>query len=163
VRALEQLGSPRLAQVGGAFPICPSADWAGTHGPPPPENYATGWAQPFICHNFIGQAMVGSLPAASLKKVWLSPASKTIDEPARLFKGFPSTLIIAGAAELTLLPMRTLRDRIIAGSGQAVVTYREYEDSTHDFIAFDWCEPQRSQALEDFGKWLVGIYQVGSL
>ncbi|KAI0030177.1 Alpha/Beta hydrolase protein [Vararia minispora EC-137] len=158
VRALALLSDARLPQLGGALLISPTADWAGTHGPPPKESYTTDWVQPFISRDFIPRALVGTLPPATLAGVWLSPASRELrdeDAPA-LFRDFPRTLIVAGAAELTVVPMRTLRDRIAAGGGAETVAYREYDDMTHDFIAFDWCEPQRSEALGDFGRWLEG-------
>jgi acetyl esterase/lipase len=160
LRALAQMQSPHLPQLGGAFFISPTPDRAGTHGPPPRANYASDWLQPFLGHDLVQRVLIGALPKAALTDVWLSPASKTIRDPARFFGGFPATLIAAGAAELLILPMRTLRDRIEEGSGKGSVTYREYEDAMHDWVAFEWCEPQRSQALDDFGKWLEGLYHV---
>ncbi|KAI0312155.1 hypothetical protein OF83DRAFT_1067674 [Amylostereum chailletii] len=73
---------------------------------------------------------------------------------------FPPTCIVAGGAEQTLDAMITFRGRLLSGSGQTCVTYLEYADAIHDFLAFEWHGPERSQALKDVGAWLGSISSV---
>jgi acetyl esterase/lipase len=164
VRALVQLRSPRLPQVGSVLLICPMADVARSQGAPPRENAASGWVTAFENnHEYLTRALLGALPTSELGEAWISPGATTVRDAAGKFKGFPRTLILAGEAELLVPGMRALRGHIAEGSGEASVVYREYADSTHDFVAFDWCEPQRSEALADFGEWLDGSCSAGKV
>ena len=79
------------------------------------------------------------------------------------FIGFPRTFIIAGGAEVLLDQIKTLYQRMVKdlGSGNGVgenggkVRYLEAPDAIHDFIAFEWHEPERSSALKEIADWVA--------
>jgi len=37
------------------------------------------------------------------------------------------------------------------------VIYYEAKDAIHDFIGFPWQEPQRTNTLEEIGKWMSNL------
>ena len=79
------------------------------------------------------------------------------------FIGFPRTFIIAGGAEIPLDQIKTLHRRMVKdlGSGNGVeenegkVRYLEAPDAIHDFIVFEWHEPERSSALKEIADWIA--------
>ncbi len=79
------------------------------------------------------------------------------------FIGFPRTFIISGGAEKLLDQIETLHQRIVKdlGSGDGVgenegkVRYLEAPDAIHDFIAFEWHEPERSSTLKEIANWIA--------
>ncbi|PFH51558.1 hypothetical protein AMATHDRAFT_142257 [Amanita thiersii Skay4041] len=93
---------------------------------------------------------------------YISPASKHPSLEVH-FKGFPRTFIVSGGAELILDQIRTLKSRMIAdlGEGDGVledegkVRYLEAPDSVHDYIVFEWHEPERSDTLKEIAKWIA--------
>lgn len=83
---------------------------------------------------------------------YISPASKHTDMKVS-FKGFPKTMIIAGEAETLFDQIVTLRDRMAKDLGETV-TYYQGQDAIHDYVAFEFFEPQRSDTLQAVAKWL---------
>jgi len=79
------------------------------------------------------------------------------------FIGFPRTFIISGGAEKLLDQIETLHQRMVKdlGSGDGVgenegkVRYLEAPDGIHDFIAFEWHEPERSSTLKEIANWIA--------
>ena len=71
---------------------------------------------------------------------------------------------VGGGAEQLLDTQQTFRDRLrrdAARDGRdpgAWVTYHEYADAMHEFAMFDWHEPERSEAMRDFGVWIKGLF-----
>ncbi|KAF7433597.1 hypothetical protein PC9H_005558 [Pleurotus ostreatus] len=62
---------------------------------------------------------------------WTSPASLRLDHPKGLFVGLSPSLILAGAAEMSLDSMKkTLADRMRADMGTDLVTYVETANAT---------------------------------
>jgi len=103
---------------------------------------------------------VHGLSAASTNP-YVSPAS--LDPSFEIsFKGFPRTFIIGGGAELLLDCIRTLKERMIKdlGEGDGVkegdgkVRYYEAPDAVHDYLCFQWSEPERSQTFQAINAWL---------
>jgi acetyl esterase/lipase len=81
---------------------------------------------------------------------WISPASLAIT-PAVSFEGFPRTFINAGGAEVLLDEIKTLNLRMKENGVD--VTYYEAPDGFHDYIGWDWFEPERSDTLKRISKW----------
>ncbi len=79
------------------------------------------------------------------------------------FIGFPRTFIIAGGAEILLDQIKSLHQRMVKdlGSGNGVgenegkVRYLEAPDAVHDFIMFEWHEPERSSTLKEIADWIA--------
>jgi acetyl esterase/lipase len=102
-------------------------------------------------------AYAGNLGPSSLRaNAYISPASPEIAEVN--FKGFPRACIVSGDAEVGLDAIRVLKDRMVAdlgkgGRGGDGVVYHEFVDAFHDFVGFEWFEPQRTQALKEVAAW----------
>ncbi|KAF9465001.1 Alpha/Beta hydrolase protein [Collybia nuda] len=98
---------------------------------------------------FLGPLGIG---AASHNK-YISPASlhpsMTVD-----FKGFPRTFIVAGGAEVLLDQIRTFRERMAKDLDDKHLKYVEAEDGIHDYLVFEWHEPERTDTLKQIGKWV---------
>ncbi|KAF8630640.1 hypothetical protein AX15_002791 [Amanita polypyramis BW_CC] len=99
---------------------------------------------------------------ASETNRYISPACKypslKID-----FHGFPRTFLVAGGAEVLLDQIRALKQIMVndLGEGNGVeenegkVRYLEAEDAIHDYLIFDWHEPERSSTLKEIADWIV--------
>jgi acetyl esterase/lipase len=78
------------------------------------------------------------------------------------FKKFPRTFIIAGGAEILYDAIKTYKDRMVAdlGEGNGVkpnegkVRYHEAPDAIHDYLAFPWHEPERTDTLREINEWV---------
>jgi hypothetical protein len=62
-----------------------------------------------------------------------------------------------GGVEQIVDSIRTFRDRLGNDIGGGHVTYLEYMDATHDFLAYTWHESERSEALKMI-KGLLGMF-----
>ena len=99
---------------------------------------------------------------ASETNRFISPASKYISLEIE-FGGFPRTFITAGGAEMFLDKIKTLHQLMVRdlGSGDGVgehegkVRYLEAPDAIHNFVLFDWHEPERSSALKEIADWIA--------
>ncbi|KAH7929059.1 alpha/beta-hydrolase [Leucogyrophana mollusca] len=89
---------------------------------------------------------------------FISPASLHCE--AR-FLGFPRTFINAGGAELLVDQIRTLRKKMAVdmgeGAGAGQVTYYEAPDGVHVYPAFDFHEPERSEAYTAIAEWVASV------
>ncbi|EIN08324.1 alpha/beta-hydrolase [Punctularia strigosozonata HHB-11173 SS5] len=81
---------------------------------------------------------------------WISPASLHIKDAS--FAGFPPTFINAGGAEKLLDAIKTLNLRMRQSGVK--VTYDEAPDGFHDYVGFDWFEPERTETLKRIAKWV---------
>lgn len=89
------------------------------------------------------------------KNPYLSPASVSPDiESTISFKGFPETFLVSGGAERIRDAVRTLKQRLVRDLGEANVTTYEAPDGVHDFLAFTWHEPERTEVLELLSSWI---------
>ena len=50
--------------------------------------------------------------------------------------------------------MRTLKERMVRDLGEDKVTAYEAPDCMHDFLAFTWREPERTEVLELLSSWV---------
>lgn len=87
---------------------------------------------------------------------YISPASRHPDFEIS-FKGFPSTMIVAGGSEMFMDQINTLRKRMMKDLGDGV-SYYEAVDTIHDFLIFPWWEPERTQTLEAISRWAKRTY-----
>ena len=89
------------------------------------------------------------------KNPYLSPASISSDiESTISFKGFPETFLVSGGAERIRDPLRTLKQRMVRDVGEDKVTGYEAPDGVHDFLAFAWHEPERTEVLGLLSSWV---------
>jgi len=89
------------------------------------------------------------------KNAYLSPASISPDiESTISFKGFPETFLVSGGAERIRDAVRTLKERMVRDLGEDKVTAYEAPDGVHDFLAFTWHEPERTEVLELLSSWV---------
>jgi len=162
VRYLVSTPVPALRPPGAVMLLHPAVDWALTHdmlpNPSMQRNYYADYVYAILDSRYTARALLGSLPVQEIyTNAWLSPASLLIDT-AGLYKDFPPTVVLSGETEVTLDPMRTLRDRLRADNGPGVVTYLQYEDAFHEFLMMKWFEPQRSRALKDLEVWFERVF-----
>ncbi|KLO05516.1 alpha/beta-hydrolase [Schizopora paradoxa] len=87
---------------------------------------------------------------------YISPASLYLKDEEVSFKDFPPTFITCGGAELFVDQIKDLVRRMKSQMGEKVVYY-EAEDAIHDYIAFDWQEPQRSETLVEIARWVTSL------
>ncbi|CAA7259121.1 unnamed protein product [Cyclocybe aegerita] len=79
------------------------------------------------------------------------------------FKKFPRTFIVSGGAEVLYDCIVTLRDRMVkdlgegngVNEGEGKVRYYEAPDGIHDYLVFDWHEPERTDTLKEINKWVT--------
>ncbi|KAG6849987.1 hypothetical protein H0H93_002777 [Arthromyces matolae] len=99
-------------------------------------------------NSFLGPFGLG----AAVRNPYISPAS--LDPSLSIdFKGFPRTFIVAGGAEILYDQIICLRKRMTRDLGDEV-TYYEAEDGIHDYLVFEWHEPERSETLDAIAKWV---------
>jgi acetyl esterase/lipase len=148
------------APPGGLIIVSPWADLSSSHDGPNSSlaTFDADYAEDPDCMRGLWsiQAFVGphGLGAAGINR-YISPASLSVT--AR-FTGFPRTFIIAGSAERLYDSIVTLKNRMVAdmgeGSGDGQVTYYEGPDAVHDYIAFTWFDPERTDTLQAIAEWL---------
>ncbi|KAJ7588054.1 Alpha/Beta hydrolase protein [Mycena floridula] len=150
-----------LPSPGALLLLSPTVDWAVTHGGPQSSmegNSGTDFVHPIFRSCFTYRALQGRLPDDELAtNSWISPASLKITDTRGIFHGFPKTLIVSGAVEMTLDPMRTLYDRMVIDIGKEGVRYLEVPNSTHDFMTQTWHEPERTDTLKVIGEWVEAV------
>ncbi|KAH0588382.1 hypothetical protein H2248_004239 [Termitomyces sp. 'cryptogamus'] len=103
--------------------------------------------------NYAKDSFLGPLGlGAAVRNPYISPASLN---PSLVinFKGFPRTFIVAGGAEIIYDQIIILRDRMIQDLGDQV-TYYEAKDGIHDYLIFEWHEPERTETLKAIAEWV---------
>ncbi|KAI0052059.1 alpha/beta-hydrolase [Auriscalpium vulgare] len=152
---------PGLAMPRAVLLLSPTVDWACTHAGPHSSmvrNTRSDFVHAIFASGYTARALQGSLPADAIAtNAWISPASLGLTHTNGLFAGFPPTGIVVGGAEMTLDPVRTLRDRMVADMGEKSVWYVEVPDSTHDFLTASWHEPERTDTYKEIDKWLASL------
>lgn len=149
-----------LSQPGGVILLSPTVDWACTHDNYPNSSMVVNADADavgiILSSGYTARSLLGALPEDHVSREWISPASLKMNDPAGLFSGFPNTIMIAGGAEQTLDPMHTLRDRIVYDTSKDTMTYVEYPDALHDFLAGGEGshEPEGTQALHEIRDWM---------
>ncbi|KZV85714.1 alpha/beta-hydrolase [Exidia glandulosa HHB12029] len=163
VMYLVRLQNEELPLPGGLLLLSPTMDWACTHDGTPSSsmtrNRAFDYVHRILACGYSGRALRGALPEAELAfNPYLSPSSLALATTRGFFRDFPPTCIIAGEDEVTLDPMRTLRDRIVADNGMQRVLYCEYADAVHNWIPLLSFEDQGLATLRAIKTWIESLY-----
>ncbi|EJD03416.1 alpha/beta-hydrolase [Fomitiporia mediterranea MF3/22] len=137
---------PQLAIPGGMILLSPWVDLTTSHLTP-------GSSTSSSLHLTI--AFVGPHGSEFLAHPYISPATRL--NPDISFEDFPRTLIVLGDAEIFADAMRTLREYMVEDMGTEEVRLYEAKDAFHDFMVFDFCEPQRTQAAIVIAKWIKAL------
>ncbi len=92
---------------------------------------------------------------------YISPASKFLSAPSSVFRFnesdsasgtiWPPTFVTAGGGELLLDQIRTLKERMVRSGVD--VEYLEVADAMHDWVAYEWFEPERTKTLAAIRAW----------
>ncbi|KIK57923.1 hypothetical protein GYMLUDRAFT_262771 [Collybiopsis luxurians FD-317 M1] len=103
-------------------------------------------------------AFLGPHPRSMLESPYISPASIAFfdEDHIGLFRDFPNTFIAVGTGERLLSSQRDLAKLMRRDMGDNKVVMYEAEDCVHDYCAFDWEEPKRSQTFAEIDSWLTG-------
>ncbi|KDQ50971.1 hypothetical protein JAAARDRAFT_41599 [Jaapia argillacea MUCL 33604] len=100
-------------------------------------------------------SLLGSLDLGEAKtNRYLSPASAHIAATDGLFTDFPETFVVAGGAERLLDDSKVLIERM--ESDGVRVSSAIPPDAVHDYFAFAWHEPERTETLRTIGRWIDG-------
>ncbi|KAG6832613.1 hypothetical protein H0H92_014449 [Tricholoma furcatifolium] len=145
------------APPGGIILLSPWADLGVSHESPSASSHKfidSDYIHPteggisYAKDSFLGPLGLG----AAARNPYISPAS--LDPGLSVdFKGFPRTFLVAGGAEVLYDQVVTLRDRMVKDLGDQV-TYYEAADGIHDYLVFDWHEPERTDTLKAIAKWV---------
>ena len=159
-RYIAQMNLPGLPSPRGQLILSPTADWGFTQvgiGGAFERNTDTDMVHSFLA-GFATRSMVGNLPpSAAWENSWISPGSLRLPHPEGTFAGLPPTCMIVGAVEITVDPMRTMRDRIIADNGESALAYKELRLGTHVPMCHFWHEPEKSEGFEFASKWIASL------
>ncbi|KAJ8521921.1 hypothetical protein ONZ45_g1445 [Pleurotus djamor] len=155
-RYINHADIPSLPAPGALLLHSPTVDWGNTHQGP--DSSMRKHSDTDFVHSFLAgyptRSLVGGLPESdAYLNPWISPASLRLTDPQQLFRGLPPTLILTGAVEMTLDPMKTLAERMQADMGKEMVEYVEIENATHAVLLAKWHEPERTHAYEVFANW----------
>jgi len=149
---------PDLPIPGAMLLLSPTVDWANTQMGPSSsmkKNASSDFVYPILASSYTLRALLGNLPEAdAAQNSWVAPGSLLFNHTPGFFGGLPKTCIVTGGAEQTLDAMVILRERLEKDLGKSNVKYLEQPDGTHDFLAFSWHEPERTQALGDIAQWV---------
>ncbi|KAI0644221.1 alpha/beta-hydrolase [Trametes meyenii] len=161
-RYLSQTDLPGLGRAppGAQLLLSPTSDWGHTHTGPDSSferNRNNDMVHAFF-DGFPAKSLLGNLPSeAAWTNSWISPGSLRLVHTDSLFKGLPPTCIIVGGAEMTLDPVKTVRDRIVADNGDGSVHYVEIPHACHVPMTHAWHDPERTQGYEATAKWLATL------
>ncbi|TFY50653.1 hypothetical protein EVG20_g11401, partial [Dentipellis fragilis] len=159
VRYFSLYNIPNLPVPGAFLALSPTVDWGCTHkgpGSSMERNSRSDFVHPIFTSGYTYRALQGNLPDDEIaQSPWVSPGSLSLASTKELFAGFPKTCIVSGGAEMTLDPMRTMKDRMESTIGSENVTYIEVAGSTHDILTQVWHEPERTETLKKIGAWIV--------
>ncbi|KAG6876106.1 hypothetical protein C0993_005489 [Termitomyces sp. T159_Od127] len=155
---VEYKGFDKLpAPPGGIILLSPWSDLGVSHEGPTASSHKfvdSDYLHPTIGSvNYAKDSFLGPLGlGAAVRNPYISPASL---DPALVinFKGFPRTFIVAGGAEILYDQIICLRDRMMKDLGDQV-TYYEAKDGIHDYLIFEWHEPERTETLKAIAKWV---------
>jgi acetyl esterase/lipase len=145
------------APPGGLILLSPWADLSVSHEGPAASSHQfidSDYIHPtlggadYAKDSFLGPLGMG----AAVRNPYISPASL---DPSMVidFKGFPRTFIVAGGAEILYDQIVTLKDRMVKDL-EDKVTYHEAKDAVHDYLVFEWHEPERTDTLKAIAKWV---------
>ncbi|PCH39691.1 alpha/beta-hydrolase [Wolfiporia cocos MD-104 SS10] len=157
VRYLATNQIPGLPVPGALLLLSPTTEWVVTHDGPDSsfrKNASTDYCADLF-RGYTKRSLLGKLPPeAAYTNAWISPASLELSDVSGMFKGFPKTYIAAGDAEILFDAMRTFGKRLAEDIGEDMVTFDAVRDGTHDCLALELHEPQRTDTLKRIASWL---------
>ncbi|KAJ3768471.1 alpha/beta-hydrolase [Lentinula raphanica] len=149
---------PLLQCPGAALMLSPCGDTAFRKDPETSmiTNRRSDYLRSWIDAAYPPIALAGQLPLSEIDNTWLSPGTLKLanSDLSGVFSAFPRSFILVGEAEMCRDSMRVLRDRMILDMGKERVTYVEVKDAPHDFLGFNFLEPERSMALREIEAWV---------
>ena len=138
--------------------------------PSPQSPLITGaerdWLQPINIgvRRTDAMAFLGGRPEdieLAYRNPYISPASPillglTPESPTRTvsFKGFPRTFIDYGGFDLLYDQILRLGNAMTEELGEETVVCNEVDGATHDYLAIDLCDPDRTDTSKKILKWL---------
>ncbi|KZV68308.1 alpha/beta-hydrolase [Peniophora sp. CONT] len=101
-------------------------------------------------------AFLGPLGHDGSLSRYISPASVDGRAEPVSFRGFPRTFVSGGSGESFAPSIRLLVKRMREDIGDEC-TYVEAPDAVHDFLAFPFWEPERTNTLKAIGSWIAEL------
>ncbi|KAJ7217967.1 Alpha/Beta hydrolase protein [Mycena pura] len=157
IRYLVEYPNPTLPVPGALLLLSPWCDLGTSHAQDPGSSYFTYRKTDYIdtrstysTHAFVGPLGLGAAEMNS----YISPASTRISNIS--FAGFPPTFISAGGAEILRDSVRTLYQKMAKHIGEQV-RYLEAKDSVHDYVIFNFQEPERGMTLTAIAEWVATL------
>jgi len=106
-------------------------------------------------HEYTRKALCAALgPDVVNTDVYFSPGSKFIDSS---FAGFPRTFMTAGGCEMLYDQIETLKGKMVKELGdrkEGGVEWHYQPEAIHDWMLFEWHEPERTETLRQLAGWL---------
>ncbi|EJD03418.1 alpha/beta-hydrolase [Fomitiporia mediterranea MF3/22] len=151
---------PQLGKPGGLVLLSPWVDLTTSHATPGASVYANTTSDflgspPAKGPDFPSTVLAGPHGQSFLSNEYISPATRLNSSVS--FKDFPRSIVVLGDAETLVDSIRTLEERMVKDMGKENVAIYEAKDAFHDFIGFDFFEPQRTEAAVEIGKWIGGL------
>ncbi|KAI0029087.1 Alpha/Beta hydrolase protein [Vararia minispora EC-137] len=135
--------------------LSPWADLSNSHAatwnPAQNADYLGGPDAPL--NKYARRAFLGPHGEDGALSRYVSPASINPRAEEASFVGFPRTMIIAGGAESLIRSITTLTERMRRDLGDQL-TYYEAKDAVHDFLVFEFWEPERTETLKAIAEWI---------
>jgi acetyl esterase/lipase len=157
---------------GGLLLISPWCDLVGTYFDKNPDctsaknharysDYLAGdFDSPHSTLQYGLRSLLGNIsPNDSRTNAYINPSSHDLDPEfvATMFNDFPPTYIVYGGAEVLVDEIRTLHERMANNIGTDKVVQDEVPDAIHDFLAFDFWEPDWSKSHKRIAAWLTSL------
>ncbi|KAH8798573.1 Alpha/Beta hydrolase protein [Flagelloscypha sp. PMI_526] len=162
-RYLWVLDSPQLKQPGALLLLSPWVDLGNSHATPG-SSILTNSASDYVIYepspswSQTAYLQPHGYGIADFNEC-ISPASLLFGVRSKVigsYQGWPKTHLAAGGAELLFDEIRTLREDMENDIGKDLL-YIEKEDASHDWLLWEWYEPERSETLADIEMWLVTL------
>jgi len=107
-------------------------------------------------HTYTRKALCAALgPDVVNSDPYFSPGSSYINGAS--FEGFPRTFITAGGCEMLHDQIETLKGKMVKELGERKeggVEWHYQPEAIHDWLLFEWHEPERTETLKAIGAWL---------
>lgn len=156
---IEHQGSPGVQlpePPGHLVLLSPWADISKSHETPGSSAVRNRTSDYILLADYSRTALLGPHKREFLEtNRYISPTSLQATRVS--FKGFPRTFIVAGCAEILYDQIVTLKDRMIKDLGEGKVRFYEAPGAIHDYLIFNWSEPERSLTLKAISEWLAFV------
>ena len=158
---------PHLPPPGGLIAASPATDLFLSRAGTTSSHYTNAASDifdlPITAHQLsIGRphvlAYIGGMDPEEVKRDrYLSPTSKfvkplNIGGDTKLFSGFPRSYIMGGGAEYMLDDILVLAEKMKDDGVSVTIDFPP--DAVHDYFAFGWHEPERTESLIRCAAWL---------